>query len=269
MNLAALALVALLCALIWMARRDARDYAAFELAQLSVDRIRFYRNWTVIPLALLGVGGLALLLFLDRIDALWLFPAEFADAIGPIESVSTSASSSTEGLLGMAAGLAVGLSITAIIWRIRLRKMRQPVVGAIEALLPRNKKEMAACIPLALNAGVSEEIFYRLALPLLAFEATGSVAASFAISIAAFGVAHWYQGWKGVMATTAVGALMIWLYLSSGSLLKPILAHILIDMVGLVIRPLVSHHLDTRYEGNKNREHAVSATAADIVEPKA
>lgn len=268
MNFAALALVALLCALIWMARRDARDYAAFALAQLSVDRIRFYRNWTVVPLALFGVGGLALLLFLDRINALWLFPAEFASAIGLIESVSISASSSAEGLLGMAAGLAVGLAVTAIIWRIRLRKMREPVVGGVEALLPRNKKEMAACIPLAVNAGVSEEIFYRLALPLLAFEATGSVAASFAISIAAFGVAHWYQGWKGVMATTAVGALMVWLYLSSGSILKPILAHVLIDIVGLVIRPLVSQHLSPRYDDTRNREQAVSTNAADIVEPK-
>ena len=146
----------------------------------------------------------------------------------------------------MAIGIALGLTVPAIIWRNRLKKMRQPVIGDIEALLPRNRKEIAASVPLALNAGISEEIFYRVALPILALEATGSVVASILISIAAFGLAHWYQGWKGVLATSAVGAFLFWLYLSSGSILKPMVVHVLIDLMGLVIRPAVSHYLANR-----------------------
>ena len=146
----------------------------------------------------------------------------------------------------MAIGIALGLTVPAIIWRNRLKKMRQPVIGDIEALLPRNRKEIAASVPLALNAGISEEIFYRVALPILALEATGSVVASILISIAAFGLAHWYQGWKGVLATSAVGAFLFWLYLSSGSILKPMVVHVLIDLMGLIIRPAVSHYLANR-----------------------
>ncbi len=245
-GLAGLALVGVLSGLIWLSWRDSRDYAAFKRVENSADRVRFYRRWTVVPLVLFGFGGVALLVALGRVDALWSFPAEFARAIAPFDAPSTSESSSLETMLGMATGMALGLAITAIVWRKHLKKLRQPVVGDIEALLPRNRKEAMACVPLALNAGISEEMFYRVALPLLALEATGSMGAALAISVTAFGLAHWYQGWKGVLATGAVGALMFWLYLSSGSLLKPIILHIVIDMIGLVVRPLISQYLANR-----------------------
>ena len=246
-GIAALALVAVLAALSWMSWRDSLDYAEFKLLTASIDRIRFYRRWTLIPLALFGIGGYGLLLSLGRIDALWDLPAEFTKLIAPFEVARQSENSASDSLLGMAIGIALGLTVPAIIWRNRLKKMRQPVIGDIEALLPRNRKEIAASVPLALNAGISEEIFYRVALPILALEATGSVVASILISIAAFGLAHWYQGWKGVLATSAVGAFLFWLYLSSGSILKPMVVHVLIDLMGLVIRPAISHYLANRH----------------------
>ena len=229
-GMAALVLVAVLAALSWMSWRDSLDYAEFKLLTASIDRIRFYRRWTLIPLALFGIGGYGLLLSLGRIDALWDLPAEFTKLIAPFEVARQSENSASDSLLGMAIGIALGLTVPAIIWRNRLKKMRQPVIGDIEALLPRNR----------------EEIFYRVALPILALEATGSVVASILISIAAFGLAHWYQGWKGVLATSAVGAFLFWLYLSSGSILKPMVVHVLIDLMGLIIRPAVSHYLANR-----------------------
>lgn len=266
MNLAAsLALSSVVAGLLWMSWRDSRDYAAFKLFDESSDRIRFYRQWTFVPMALFGAGGVVMLLALGRIDALWNLPVELAEFIEPIKPPSSAETPSLESMLGMAIGIALGLTVSAILWRKRLKKMSQPVIGDIEALLPRNRSEVKWCIPLALNAGISEEIFYRAALPLLALEATGSIAASLLISISAFGMAHWYQGWKGVLVTTAVGAFMFWLYLSSGSILKPIVVHILIDLIGLVIRPLISQHMANRtIERGTNARDAATTVAGEM-----
>ncbi len=233
---AIIALTVILSGLAWMSLKDARDYSAFQRVRESEARIRFFRQWTLVPMGLFGFGGLGLLVVLGRTDVLFALPAEYAAAAQFFTDRPESAPDDLESMLGMAAGLAVGLAISVFIWRARLKKMLRPV-GDIEALLPRNGREVAASIPLSINAGISEEIFYRAALPMLAFVAIGSVELAFAISIAAFGVAHWYQGYKGVFATMVMGAIFTILYLSSGSLLKPILLHILIDLVALVIRP--------------------------------
>ena len=262
-----LALLSVLSGLMWMSWRDSRDYAAFKQLESSADRVRFYRRWTLVPLMVFGAGGLALLLSLEKLSALRSLPIEFARLIAPFEAVSETKGSSLETILGMATGFLIGLTITAVVWRRRLKKLSQPVVGDIEALLPRNGKEVMYCIPLALNAGISEEIFYRVALPLLVLEATGSAEVSLVISIAAFGMAHWYQGWKVVLATSAVGALFFWLYLSSGSILKPIAMHVLIDMIGLVVWPVVSQYLAGRRsetDPSKRPESAMPAPASVI-----
>ncbi|QQN74384.1 CPBP family intramembrane glutamic endopeptidase [Croceicoccus sp. YJ47] len=267
-----LALLGVIGGLTWMSWRDSRDYTAFKQFECSADRVRFHRRWTLVPLAVFGVGGLAVILSLGRLDALGSLPVEFALLIAPLEAVSEPESSSLETLVGMAIGLLLGLTITAVVWRRRSKRMSQPVVGDIEALLPRNGKEVLSCVPLALNAGISEEIFYRVALPLLVLEATGSVGASLLISIAAFGLAHWYQGWKGVLATSAMGALFFWLYLSSGSIIKPIAMHVLIDIIGLVVWPLVSQSLARRRSASEPGERAISpkpAAVATAIEAKA
>jgi membrane protease YdiL (CAAX protease family) len=55
--------------------------------------------------------------------------------------------------------------------------------------------------------------------------------------VAAFGLAHLYQGWVGVVATGFVGAVFTALYLWSGSLAVPIVLHVILDLLGLVVRP--------------------------------
>ena len=52
-----------------------------------------------------------------------------------------------------------------------------------------------------------------------------------------FGLAHWYQGRLGVLATGAVGAVLTQLYLTTGSLLLPMVLHVLIDLRLLLDRP--------------------------------
>ncbi|MEN3972467.1 type II CAAX endopeptidase family protein [Sphingomicrobium sp. XHP0235] len=233
-------LLVLLAALGWMTVRDKQDYARFKAAGTTRQRRRFYARWIVTCWLVFGIGGLALLMALGQSDALSTFPTPFATLGLQEASAAAADTSDIWTLVGMAAGFAVGALIAAAIWRMRIRKMRQPVVGDIEPLLPREAGEYPYTGALSVTAGVTEELFFRLALPLLAFKATGSVLLALGIAGAAFGLMHWYQGWAGVVATTLVGAFLTYLYLSSGSLVKPIIVHIVIDLMALVIRPAVA-----------------------------
>ncbi|TMJ12009.1 MAG: CPBP family intramembrane metalloprotease [Alphaproteobacteria bacterium] len=124
--------------------------------------------------------------------------------------------------------------------------MLKPAQGTAEALLPRNRQEAAIALILSLNAGFSEELFFRLALPLILFQITGSLLAAFALAAIAFGLAHAYQGWKGIAGTMIVGAFITLVYLSSGSLLRVILLHAAIDVVALVVRPAITKAIARR-----------------------
>ena len=53
----------------------------------------------------------------------------------------------------------------------------------------------------------------------------------------AFGLAHWYQGRLGMLTTGAAGAVLTQLYLTTGSLLLPMVLHVLIDLRLLLDRP--------------------------------
>jgi membrane protease YdiL (CAAX protease family) len=56
-----------------------------------------------------------------------------------------------------------------------------------------------------------------------------------AIAAAAFGLAHAYQGWTGVLTTGILGGVMALLYLQTGSLLVPVLLHAAIDLRFLLV----------------------------------
>ena len=87
-------------------------------------------------------------------------------------------------------------------------------LGDIEPLMPRNGAETLWTGLLSINAGVGEELFFRLALPLLIVLVTGNVVAAFAVAAIMFGLVHVYQGWVGVLATTFLGFVFTGVYLS-------------------------------------------------------
>ena len=118
------------------------------------------------------------------------------------------------------------------------RRMR--TLGDIEPLMPRNAAETLWTGLLSLNAGVGEELFFRLTLPLLIALATGNALAGLAGAGLVFGLAHVYQGWVGVAATTVVGFVFTGLYLWSGGLAAPMAAHAGLDLMALVVRPTLT-----------------------------
>jgi membrane protease YdiL (CAAX protease family) len=112
----------------------------------------------------------------------------------------------------------------------RLRK-------TIGAILPISKSERWWFAAVGIGAGLSEELLYRgfllyyLWVWLPGLDWTQRIIVSSLI----FGLAHLYQGWKGVLGTTAYGFCFAWLYAGSGSLLIPMTIHAAVDLRILAI----------------------------------
>ncbi|WP_182913886.1 CPBP family intramembrane glutamic endopeptidase [Sphingobium terrigena] len=236
----ALLLLLVLVVLAWWAFADARAYRAFCLVDDSARRRAFYRQWTLTSFVLFGLGGLVLLAATGSLGDLWRMPSEFAQLAPASAIAEAGAGGGADYVIGVLIGIGAMLALSVLLWALQIRKMTLPAIGDIEPLLPRNGAEIVAALPMAINAGFSEELFFRLALPLLATRVTGSALAGFAIATGAFALAHWYQGWKGMLVVLEIGAGFAWLYLSSGSLLQPILVHVLVDLIALVVRPAIA-----------------------------
>lgn len=186
-----------------------------------------YRRWMLRAVAAFVLPTWLLLALAGRLDALWRMPAEFAPlramlpAIAPREIAS-----------GALAGLALGLVAAAI----RARRGARPI-GRPGALMPRHRGELAWGAGAAMVAGITEEPFFRLLLPLLVTQATGSAGAGFALSVLIFAALHRYQGWRGMMATGLMGMVLSAVYLIGGMLWLVVLIHVIADLNGLVLWP--------------------------------
>jgi membrane protease YdiL (CAAX protease family) len=139
---------------------------------------------------------------------------------------------------GIAIGLVAGSLIGAVWTLLRRRKGKPPaMLGDFSTLLPREAGEGWLAAASAVSAGITEELYFRLLVPLAIAELTGSALAGFAVATVLFALAHRYQRWLGVLATGLVGALFAWLYLQIGALWVAMVAHAAVDLNGLVLRP--------------------------------
>lgn len=96
-------------------------------------------------------------------------------------------------------------------------------------LAPRNGAEFAAFTPVAIMAGIWEEIFYRGFLLWFLAPALGPWGAALASS-AIFGAGHAYQGWRGVLRTAFVGLIFSTGFLATNSLWWLMMLHAVIDL---------------------------------------
>lgn len=145
-------------------------------------------------------------------------------------------------LAGMFLGVTLGAAVMVIA---RLRSNRRgatvhlaplehwwsKLLPDFSALVPVTNPERLLWVAVAISAGICEEIVFRGWLlstlhSSLGVQGTPLIAAAAAI----FGLAHAYQGITGVILTAFAGALLCGLYVATGSLLVPILLHVLIDV---------------------------------------
>jgi membrane protease YdiL (CAAX protease family) len=226
-----------LAAVWWFLKGDLASWRVFQGLADTGSRQKRYWRWTVKPWIAFALPSLAGLLLLGRSEALTRMPPEFARAAAWLPHVAGEALR----MMIASAGLGLVLGTAAVVVLTRLRRSDRPVgtIGDIGAILPRNRAELLPAALLSVTAGITEEVTFRLFVPLLLTLLTGSAMLAFAATALLFGVLHLYQGWPGVVATTVLGLVLSAVYLMAGLLWLPVLLHVLIDLNGLFVRPLL------------------------------
>lgn len=187
------------------------------LATLAARRTAFYRNGIVnmAILAVLAVLAVVLHPDLTMAGAGWRWP----DGVGT--------------------GYFYTGGILVLLVALLIKTRRHPQPAESMALLPRTRAERWLAGGAAFAFGIGEEIIYRgvlvaagtgiLGLPTMLVAGAGLVV---------FTAGHAYQGWRGMLSIGLLGYLLTMLYLSSASLLLPILMHIVWDLAALLlVRP--------------------------------
>jgi membrane protease YdiL (CAAX protease family) len=232
-----LLLILCACLLWWFARNDAAEYSAVQQLTDTAARQRRYRRWVLKSfLAFFGTTIVSLLI-LGQLPSLITLPAEFI----PLAARLGAAMPLTQlldkrFLIGFASAAAITGILIGVLMAKKLRTSHA-VLGDIEPLMPRNTAETGWTALLSLNAGLSEECFFRLLLPLLLAGLLHNPLLAFAIATILFGLMHLYQGVAGVLMTTLLGVVLAGLYLWTGDLWMAIAAHAGLDLFGLVVRP--------------------------------
>ncbi|PJJ71449.1 CAAX prenyl protease-like protein [Diaminobutyricimonas aerilata] len=215
--------------------RERREYGRFKRMRRTAARQRTYRRWLVESLVLLG--GLSLVVLL----AAGGFVQPVLDDVRSAPVIAPALDALAGGLgIGIAVGLVVVLAgliaVTVVVGR---SATEIPALGDVAALIPRNRAELWYGAGLSLNAGVVEELLFRLALPALLFAVLGNGPLAFALASVLFGLLHLYQGAAGMAGATVLGLVMSALYVATGSILVPMALHAVIDLRSLVLLPMV------------------------------
>jgi membrane protease YdiL (CAAX protease family) len=218
-------------------RKDRREYQRFKRYRSTERRQAMYRKW--LRESFLVFGGLALVL----IVLVWQFiPLVLNDINNWIWLRDLRAWYDSLGWLSTALAVVVAFMIVVLpVLLLFLARNEADVtsIGDIQAMLPRNRAEVRLGALLSLNAGLVEELLFRLALPALLYGAFVNALFACVVSVLVFGALHAYQGPVGIIGTMVVGAFLLALYVATGSILVPIVVHALIDLRSFVAIPLI------------------------------
>lgn len=243
-NLAYLILPTLLVILYVWTKKDIAEYAAFKKLSSTEARQRSYRTWLAKSFLFFGCGAPLLLVLLGHwhditapLQPLYaVLPADFHSKL----QINASYASSILGMLFGALAIGIVIGVLARKKTATNKKAAQHIaMGDVEALLPRNNAERAWASLLAINAGFSEELFFRVLLPVVFYLVFHNAYVAIGASIIVFGCIHYYQGYKGVLATTFMGGLLMFVYFSTGSIWIAMLLHAFIDINSLIFQPLL------------------------------
>jgi membrane protease YdiL (CAAX protease family) len=103
--------------------------------------------------------------------------------------------------------------------------------GAVSHLVPHNRVERAWFVPVAITAGLCEELIYRGFL-LWAFRPFLGLWGAALASTVCFGFAHAYQGRQGAIRAGTLGAVFAVLAIAMGSVVPGMVLHALLDLIG-------------------------------------
>jgi membrane protease YdiL (CAAX protease family) len=217
-------LLVVLGLLTWRAvTRGRGPYRRFKRLTSTRARRRVYARWLLESALVMGGLSSAVLL------ASWSYvPLVLRSTQGWAPAVMV------RGFLGTPPGVIVSVVVLVVV----VAGLIAPV-GDIRALLPRVRGELKYGAGLGLQAGLFEELLFRLALPALLFGIVGNGPLAFGLACLLFGMLHLYQGAPGMLVSTALGLVFASLYVVTGSIAAPIVLHALVDLRSLVLIPIV------------------------------
>lgn len=140
----------------------------------------------------------------------------------------------TGALTAATAGILV---VSAIRLRGNAVRFREKADQRAGALLPNSTEERRWFAAVCVGGGIYEELAYRgfLFYYLGMVFPHSNMVEKVVVSALLFGIVHFYQGWRGIVSTGAAGLLLAGLYVASGNLLLPVVAHIIANMRVLLI----------------------------------
>lgn len=136
-------------------------------------------------------------------------------------------------------GILLGLVVLAVAMHSQRRALpAQPDVAVrlrarlanVERLMPHARSEWTGFAALAVTAGVCEELMFRGYLTWALSHVLPSYAMAGLAQAVLFGLAHAYQGVRGVFLTMAVGAFLTVIVWMTGTLWVAMLIHALMDL---------------------------------------
>ena len=228
-----------LCAVLTLRamRKDRKEYQRFKRFRSTVRRQRMYRKWLIHSAVTFGGASVIVLLLAWQHVPLLLDEFNEYGWVGYLrDGFAASEGIGTILVIGFVLALVVG-GILAIVAARKVETV--PTIGDIQSLLPRNRAELGYGAALSINAGIVEELLFRLAVPALVFGITGNAIVAIVVGLLMFGALHIYQGVVGVVGSTIIGALLMAIYLATGSILAAIVVHALIDLRSLVVIPMI------------------------------
>jgi membrane protease YdiL (CAAX protease family) len=118
-----------------------------------------------------------------------------------------------------------------------VKQLREKVSETYDAkLYPVTNKQQMMFVFISITVGICEEIIFRGFLyNYLQDYFSLSALVSFILISVVFGLGHFMQGVSGVISSFIFGLIMGYLYFTTGSLLVPIIVHILYDAKAIYI----------------------------------
>lgn len=205
----------MLCLLPWRGlvryRRLKHSVAAGDLTA----KVRFYRATVAFQACVIAI--VLIFWLLSGVPAAWL------GLVLP----------STWGIT-IASSVVITLALATSVRAFRSRGDRQlrQLMNVAGAMVPLSPRERWWFVALSFGAGVSEEMLARgfVIFYLWQYLPDRDVTWMAWGSGLVFGLGHIYQGWRHTAFLTILGACLAWLYLSTGSLVLPMIVHTAIDL---------------------------------------
>ena len=207
---------------------DRKEYAVLDKEKDTAARQRFYRKWIATSWLFYGLPSIVGLLILSKMGVDISLPEVGVNLVPAAVSVSV---------------IVLLLTVATLVQAKRAsaddRKKVQQEINQVSggSIIARNSSERRLAAVLSLSAGINEELFFRAFLPVVIIGLIGSDLAILAIviSVVIFGAVHLYQGLRGIMLTGIIGAVMMVVYLATGSIFWPIVLHIIMDIRSTVV----------------------------------